>query len=107
MQDKESPEEGSGATPQTADPNLGPRDYKVLSPGLNWTTDCIEWRRRLGQNPAFLESVERSLVKKRKELDICNQELEENPSDEETKEKAAHPKSFGQVISNLVTRVSF
>ena len=29
------------------------------------------------------------MVKKRKELDIYNQELEENPSDEETKEKAA------------------
>ena len=33
--------------------------------------------------------MERSLAKKRKELDIYNQELEENPSDEVVREKVA------------------
>ena len=88
QQNKEASEEGGEATSKTADSNLGPRDYKVLSPGLQRTANRIEWRRRLGQNPAFLGAVERSLAKKRKELDTCNQELEENPSDKEIKEKA-------------------
>ena len=70
-------------------PAQGGLEEATLSPGLQPTADRIEWRRRLGQNPAFLGAVERSLAKKRKELDTCNQELEENPSDEETKEKAA------------------
>ena len=89
QQSKEVPGEGGEATSKTADSNLGPKEYKVLSPGLQQTADRIEWRRRLGQNPAFLGAVERSLVKKRKELDICNQELEENPLDEVIKEKVA------------------
>ena len=43
----------------------------------------------MGQNPAFLEALERSLANRRKELETCNQELEENPSDKEIKKKAA------------------
>ena len=89
QQSKETPEVGGGATSETANPNPGTREYKVLSPGLPWTASHIEWRRRLGQNPAFLEVVERLLANRRKELETCNQELEEIPSDEEIKEEAA------------------
>lgn len=89
QQGKETPEAGGGATSETADPNLATREYKVLSRGLPWTASHIEWRRRLGQNPSFLEVLERSLANRRKELETCNQELEENPSDKEIKEKAS------------------
>ena len=105
MQDKGTSEEGSETTPKPADPNPGPREYKVLSPGLKRTADRIEWRRRLGQNPAFLGAVERSLAKKRKELDICNQELEENPLDEEIKEKAAQLQHRVWLFEDTIHRV--
>ena len=71
-QDKGTSDKGSKTSPNPADPSPGPRKYKVLSPGLPQTAERIEWRRKLGQNPAFLGAVERSLAKKRKELDICN-----------------------------------
>ena len=77
------------AVPETTDPKLVTRDYKIISPEIPRTAKCIEWRRRLGQNPAFLTAVEKALANRRKELATCNQELEENPSDKEVKEKAA------------------
>ena len=89
QQDEEAPETGGGAVPETTDMKLGIRDYKTISPGPPQTAKHIEWRRRLGQNPAFLKAVERALADRRKELDTCNQELEKNPSDAEIKEKAA------------------
>ena len=89
QQGEEAPETGGGAVPETTDTKLGTRKYKILSPGLPWTAKHIEWRRRLGQNPAFLIAVEKVLVNRRKEVATCNQELEENPLDEEIKEKAA------------------
>ena len=42
----------------------------------------------LGQNPKFLEALERSLAKK-KELSICNQKLEESPLEKAVREKVA------------------
>ena len=105
QQGKETPEAGGGATPETADPNLGTREYKVLSPGLPRTASHIEWRRRLGQNPAFLEAVERALANRRKELETCNQELEENPSDEEIKEKAAQLQHMVWLFEDTIQRV--
>ena len=41
-------------TPKVIVSNLPPREYRVLSPLLPRTPRHIEFRRRLGQNPAFL-----------------------------------------------------
>ena len=59
----------------------------------------------MGQNPAFLEAVERSLANRRKELETCNQELEENPSDEEIKEKAAQLQHRVWLFEDTIHRV--
>ena len=48
----------------------------------------IEFRRRLGQNPAFLPALERALIKARKKLVAHNQDLEEDPTTREDKEMA-------------------
>ena len=69
-QDKGAPGKEVKAGPNTADPSSGPRKYKVLSLLLPRTAEDIEKRRILGQNPKFLGALERSLAKKRKELDI-------------------------------------
>ena len=45
------------------------------------------------------------MAKKRKELDICNQELEENPSDEEIKEKAARLQHTVWLFKDIIHRV--
>ena len=45
------------------------------------------------------------MAKKRKELDICNQELEENPSDEEMKEKAAQLQQRVWLFEDTIRRV--
>ena len=105
QQSKETPEVGGGATSETANPNPGTREYKVLSPWLPRTASHIEWRRRLGQNPAFLEAVERSLANRRKELETCNQELEENPSDKEIKEKAAQLQHMVWLFEDTILQV--
>ena len=59
-------------TPEVTVSDLPPREYKVLSPLLPWTPRHIEWRRRLGQNPAFLPALESALIKARKELAAHN-----------------------------------
>ena len=64
QQSRETLEAGGGATSETVNPNPSTREYKVLSPWLPRTASHIEWRRRLGQNPAFLEAVERSLTRR-------------------------------------------
>ena len=45
-QNKEIKEAGGGVTPEATVPNLGPREYKILSPLLLRTPRHIEWRRR-------------------------------------------------------------
>ena len=45
-------------TPEVTASDLPPREYKVLSPLLPRTPRHIEWRRRLGQNPAFLPALD-------------------------------------------------
>ena len=72
-------------TPEVTVSDLPPREYKVLSPWLPWTPRHIEWRRQLGQNPAFLPALERALIKARKELVTHNQDLEEDPMTREDK----------------------
>ena len=46
--------------------------------------------------------MERSLAKKRKELDICNQELEENPSDEVVREKVAQLQHKDRLLEDTI-----
>ena len=75
-------------TPEVTVSDLPPREYKVLSPLLPGTPRHIEWRRRLGQNPAFFLALERALIKARKELAAYNQDLEEDPTTREDKDKA-------------------
>ena len=48
----------------------------------------IEFRRRLGQNPAFLPTLKKALSKARKKLVAHNQDLEEDPTAREDKDKA-------------------
>ena len=45
-------------TPEVTVSGLPLREYKVLSPLLPQTPRHIEFRRRLGQNPAFLPALE-------------------------------------------------
>ena len=47
-QDKGISDKGSKTSLNPTDPSPGPRKYKVLSPGLAQTAECIEWRRKLG-----------------------------------------------------------
>ena len=75
-------------TPEVTVSDLPPREYKVLSPLLPWTPRHIEWRRRLGQNPAFLPALKRVLIKARKKLVAHSQDLEEDPMTREDKDKA-------------------
>ena len=49
--------------------------------------------------------MERSLVMKRKELDICNQELELNPLDEVIREKAAQLQHRVWLFEDSIHRV--
>ena len=49
--------------------------------------------------------MERSLAKKRKELDICNPELEETPSDEAVREKVAQLQHRVWLFEDTIHRV--
>ena len=48
----------------------------------------IEFRRRLGQNRTFLPALKKALSKARKKLVAHNQDLEEDPTAWEDKDKA-------------------
>ena len=48
-QNKDIKEARGGVTSEATVPNLGTRDYKILSPLLPRTPRHIEWRRRLGR----------------------------------------------------------
>ena len=92
-QNKEIKEAGGGVTPEVTVPNLAPRKYKILSPLLPRHIPSprhIEWRKRLGQNPAFLSSLEGALTNKRKELTTCHQELEEDPKQRRTRTRESN-----------------
>ena len=49
--------------------------------------------------------MERSLAKKRKELDICNQELEKNPLDKVIKEKVTQLQHKDWLFEDTIHRV--
>ena len=48
--------------------------------------------------------MEKSLVKKKKDLDISNQELKENPLDESTREKVAQIQHRGWLFEDTIHR---
>ena len=104
-QDKGAPDKEVKAGPNPADPSSGPRKYRILSPLLPWTAKDIERRKILGQNPKFLGALEKSLVKKKKELDISNQELKENPLDELAREKVAQIQRRVRLFEDTIHRV--
>ena len=63
--------------------DLPTREYRVPSPLLPQTPRHIEFRRRLGQNPAFLPVLERALIKARKRLAAHHQNLKQDPTSRE------------------------
>ena len=73
-------------TPEAVVSDLPPREYRVLSPLLPRTPRHIEFRRRLGQNPAFLPVLERALIKARKKLAAHHQDLKKDPTSREDKD---------------------
>ena len=97
-QDKGAADKEVEVEPNTADPSLGPRKYRIGSPLLTQKAKDIVRRRILGQNPKFLGALEKSLAKKKKELDIHNQELKENPLDEWAREKVAQTQPRGAAL---------
>ena len=72
---------------------------------LPWTPRHIEWRRRLGQNPAFLPALERALIKARKELVAHNQDLEEDPMTREDKDKVVQRQRMVWLFEDSIHRV--
>ena len=104
-QNKQIKEAGRGVTPEVTVSNLAPREYKILSPLLPRTPRHIEWRRRLGQNPAFLPALEGALTNKRKELAACHQELEEDPKSKENKDKAVQLQRMVWLFEDSIHRV--
>ena len=91
--------------PEVTGSDLSPREYKVHSPLLPRTPRHIEWRRQLGQNPAFLPALERALIKARKELVTHNQDLEEDPTTREDKGKAVRCQRMVWLLEDSIHRV--
>ena len=67
--------------------DLPTREYRGPSPLLTQTPRHIEFRRRLGQNPAFLPVLERALIKARKRLAVHRQNLKQDPTSREDEDR--------------------
>ena len=62
------------------------REHKAPSPLLPQMLRHIEFRRRLGQNKAFLPALERALIKARGRLAAHHQNLKEDPTSRENED---------------------
>ena len=60
-----------------------PKEQKVQPPSLPQAFRCIELRRRLGQNKAFLPALNRALIKARGRLAVQPQGLKQGPASRE------------------------
>ena len=67
--------------------DLPTREYKGPSPLLTQMPRHIEFRRRLGQNPAFLPVLERALIKARKRLAVHRQNPKQDPTSREDEDR--------------------
>ena len=65
----------------------------------------IEFRRRLGQNPVLLPALEKALSKARKKLVAHNQDLEEDPTAREDKDKAVRSQRMVWPFEDSIHRV--
>ena len=72
---------------------------------LPWTPRHIEFRRRLGQNLAFLPALKRALIKARKKLVAHHQDLKEDPTTREDKDKAVPHQGMVWLFEDSIHRV--
>ena len=66
--------------------NRSTKESKVPPLALPKTVRCIELRRRLGQNKAFLPALERALTKARGRLAVQHQNLKQGHTPKESEE---------------------